>query len=135
MLFPREDEGNDQDAVQKAVILKVDMINDQKSRREEDRQGCCVSKLLVRWGRRLDKARGRRQPWLPVCRSKIVVQVQRIHQHTFCNNDCCPLEIHRLPAIISKISYIEHPRICVPRRLREEPFKVGENRGVVESPF
>lgn len=57
MLFPREDERKDQDTVQKAVILKVYMINDQESRREEDRQSCCVGKLLASWWRGLDKAR------------------------------------------------------------------------------
>lgn len=69
------------------------------------------------------------------CRTRDIVQVQRIHQHGLCDYDCSALEVHGLPAIIPKISYVEHPSICVLRSLREKPFEVGEKWRVVESPF
>lgn len=47
----------DQDAIQESVVLEVDVVDDEKTRREENGETGHMRGLLVRQGDRLDKSK------------------------------------------------------------------------------
>ncbi len=57
-LLPRQYQGKDQDTVQKAIILEMDMVDNHETWREKDGEGCSMRRTLeAGWGR-LDEPEG-----------------------------------------------------------------------------
>jgi hypothetical protein len=63
------------------------------------------------------------------------LQMQRIDQDQFSDDDSSTLKINGLPTVISEVFHVEHGRFHVVCDLRHAPFEVGEERRVVQSPF
>ena len=61
--------------------------------------------------------------------------VQSIQQDKLAHDNGGPLEVDCLPAGVVQVGDVQHQGVCELGQLREEPLKVGEERGVVESPF
>lgn len=61
--------------------------------------------------------------------------MQGVNQDQLCDNDGCALKVDGLPAIIIEIIDLDHLRVDKPTDLGEEPFEVGKEGRVVESPF
>lgn len=61
--------------------------------------------------------------------------MQGVNQDQLCDDDGCALEVDGLPTIIIEVVDLNHLRIDEPADLGEEPFKVGKEGRVVESPF
>lgn len=61
--------------------------------------------------------------------------MQCVDQDQFGDDDGSPLEVDGLPAVVVEILHIQQGRLDVCSSLRHEPFKVGEEWRVVQSPF
>jgi hypothetical protein len=121
------------DAVQEAVILKVDMIDDQRpGERRMDKASVCASCLLAE-GDVLTKLEA-------FCQFGHVLVVQeRSYRYTYAsthlsNYHCGPLKVYSLPTSIANISNIEHRMVGILSGFKK-PFKVGEIGWVIKSPF
>lgn len=62
-------------------------------------------------------------------------QMQSIYQYEFGDENCSPLEVDSLPAVIVQVLNLKHGSICILGGLRHGPLERGEERGIVESPF
>lgn len=65
-LLARQNQGEDQDAIHKAIVLKVDMVDDKKTRGEEDGQTSRMGGLFIWQGNGLDESTD--HPWLALTR-------------------------------------------------------------------
>ena len=61
--------------------------------------------------------------------------MQGVNQDQLCDNDGCALEVDGLPALIIEVVDLDHFWVDEPADLGEEPFEVGKEGRVVESPF
>lgn len=92
-------DGQDQNAIHRAVVLEMDVVNDEQTWREQDRDGGSVALLLLS------------------DRGGADVQAQGVNEHKLRDNDSCSLEVDCLPAIIAEILDFEHLRIDEARQL------------------
>lgn len=86
-------------------------------------------------GRQDDGQRGDLRSPLGLQRRRVDEHLQGVNQEKLRDDDREPLEVDRLPAIISKIVYPHHGRIYQASDVGEQPLKVGEEGRIVESPF
>lgn len=61
--------------------------------------------------------------------------MQGVNQDQLCENDGCALEVDGLPALIVEVVDLDHLWVDELGGLGEDPFEVGEEGRVVESPF
>lgn len=61
--------------------------------------------------------------------------MQRVDQEQLGNDNGPSLKINRLPAVILEVLNAQHGRINQPCDLGENPFEVGEEGRIVQSPF
>jgi hypothetical protein len=61
--------------------------------------------------------------------------MQCVDQDQLGNDDRSPLEVDCLPAVVVEVLHIQQGRLDVCGSLRHEPLKVGEEWGIVQSPF
>lgn len=99
-----------------------------------DKAAACASCLLAE-GDVLTKLEAFCQFWPRTRRTREIIQIQRIREHTLSNYYCGPLKVYSLPTSIANISNIEHRMVGILSGLRKKPFKVGEIGWVIKSPF
>lgn len=116
-LATRQHQGRHEETVHGAIVLKVYMIDDEQSWRQDDRQRGGLGSSSCRQGRRVDK------------------HLQSIHQEQLGYNDRESLEVDRLPAIVVEVDYSHHGRVDQSREMGQKPLEVGEEGRVVEGPF
>lgn len=87
----------------------MNMINDQETGREKDRERSGVRCSFRSWRRRLDEARKSALPFLNILAD---LQIKRKDQNQLGEYHTRSLEVYCLPTIISQIEHLQHFRIC-----------------------
>jgi len=130
----RENERKDEETVEEAVVLEVDVVNDQQAGGEEDGEGGGA-------GGTLGGGRGGVDVAVDITSAVASwwegasLQIQRVDQDELGEDDGGALEVDGAPAVIFEVVHLEHLGVDEARELRQEPLEVGEEGRVVQGPF
>ena len=136
-LVPRIGYGEDEDPIKETVILKVDMIDDEETGREQYRECGGMGEMSGSlWGiLYISEASTLVYDYLDRRISRASIPVQGIRQNQLRSNHRCSLKVDRLPSVIVKVLDLEHARVDVLGDLGQEPFEVGKEGRVIEGPL
>lgn len=116
-LAASQDKRQDEHAVHEAIVLEVDVVDDQEARGQDDGEGGNLGGTLRLEGARVDEA------------------LEGIDEDELGDDDGGALEVDGLPAVVVEVIQAHHERIDESGDVGEHPFEIGEEGRVVESPF